>query len=241
MARARLTFAQLVCSLLAVLVSLLTFAAVLQRGRGGAPGDGDAGLGKRAIMAVRLLDGDAKGRLSVVASLHHAGTATAPVVAAVSADASAAGRAPDIASDLAFDPASDTDPDPGFVTTGSLTLVDASAWSAHRNVHRNGPPTGYVPVAELSERPVLLQDIDQVIDLSIEGIADPNTESRQQATGILLINETGHVDRLQFDSDELPRYLETVLAQRFATARFLPGKIDGKPVRSALHIALQLQ
>lgn len=164
-------------------------------------------------------------------------------MAAVSADASAAGLAPDIASDLAFDlafdPASDTDP--GFVTTGSLTLVDASAWSAHRNAHLNGPPTGYVPVAELSERPVLLQDIDQVIDLSIEGIADPNTESRQQATGILLINETGHVDRLQFDSDELPRYLETVLAQRFAVARFLPGKIDGKPVRSALRIALQLQ
>lgn len=98
----------------------------------------------------------------------------------------------------------------------------------------------YVPAAALSERPVLLKDIDTLIDLASVGIAGPEMPSLPEVTGVLLINEQGGVDHLQFESGALPHYLEAILAQRFADARFTPGKINGKPVPSALRIALRL-
>ena len=102
----------------------------------------------------------------------------------------------------------------------------------------------YMPAAALSERPVLLQDIDDLIDLATVGHDEPVLPVLPvltEVTGVLLINEYGKVDRLQFETGALTRYLEVMLAQRFAAARFIPGKIDGKPVRSALRIALRLQ
>ncbi len=99
----------------------------------------------------------------------------------------------------------------------------------------------YVPVTELSERPLLIRDIDGELDLASAGIADADMRTTQQATATLLINEHGVVDRVQFESEVLPRYLEAILARRFADARFLPGKINGRPVPSALRIALQWQ
>ena len=105
----------------------------------------------------------------------------------------------------------------------------------------NLSPDPYVPVAELNERPVLLQDIDPVLDLESASFAGNAVPTAVYVTAMLLINEHGDVDRLQIETHTLPRYLEAILVQRFAAARFLPGKIDGKPVRSALRIALQLQ
>ncbi len=106
---------------------------------------------------------------------------------------------------------------------------------------RTARAAGYLPATDLSERPVLLQDIHDEIDLASITSADDDLFAITEATGILLINEHGSVDRLLFESPGLPQYLESLLAQRFAEARFLPGKVDGRPVRSALRIVLQLQ
>ncbi len=135
------------------------------------------------------------------------------------------------------------DPVTGDPATSRAAIAD-TAEAAHINElagERAARAAGYLPAADLSERPVLLQDIHDEIDLATIMSADDDLTAITEATGILLINEQGGVDRLLFESPGLPQYLESLLAQRFAEARFRPGKIDGRPVRSALRIVLQLQ
>lgn len=100
------------------------------------------------------------------------------------------------------------------------------------------PVSAYIPVTELTERPSLIQDIDNEIALTVPG---RDASSIDDIAAILLINEYGNVDRLLIESADLPRYLEAMLGERFAAARFRPGKLAGQPVRSALRIVVQLQ
>lgn len=179
-----------------MLISLLSFAGLLQAGRRWAAGHGDTLTSAADILTVRLVDLPAQASLPV---------RLAPSAADVQR-ASIGPHMPDAGPALGYQPA---------------------------------PP--YVPVAELSQRPLLLQDIDDLVDLASAGIAGPAIPALPEVTAILLINEHGAVDHLQFESVALPYYLENLLAQRFADARFIPGKIDGKPVRSALRIVLQWQ
>ncbi len=135
------------------------------------------------------------------------------------------------------------DPVTGDPVTSRAAIAD-TAEAARTNElagERAARAAGYLPAADLSERPVLLQDIHDEIDLATIMSAEDDLTAITEATGILLINEQGGVDRLLFESPGLPQYLESLLAQRFAEARFRPGKIDGRPVRSALRIVLQLQ
>ncbi len=135
--------------------------------------------------------------------------------------------------------------DPGVSHPGASRAAIADTAEAARTNELAGEraarAAGYLPAADLSERPVLLQDIHDEIDLATIMSAEDDLTAITEATGILLINEQGGVDRLLFESPGLPQYLESLLAQRFAEARFRPGKIDGRPVRSALRIVLQLQ
>jgi hypothetical protein len=62
-----------------------------------------------------------------------------------------------------------------------------------------------------------------------------------QINAVLLINEYGDVDRAVFDSYTLPAYLEAVLAERFRTLRFSPGKLQSVAVSSALRIEIFVQ
>lgn len=197
MARTRLKRQPLVCGLLALLVSLLSFAGVLQAGRWRLPGAGGTDTRTHAPLTIWLVKNEAVGRVLEPAA------ADRPEIAPI--DMHSAADTP--------------------IAQKMIGLT----------------PVAYVPAAGLSERPLLIQDIDDVLDLASAGIADPDLPTEQQVVALLLINERGGVDRLQFETDLIPRYLEAMLAQRFADARFLPGKIDGRPVRSALRIALRWQ
>ncbi len=199
---------QFTCGVLAVLVSLLSFAGIVQGTRTWWRGQGGSLTGMESLLAVRLVE------------TGHAESASAHLRAAAL-------------------------PAPHH----------AAAMPTREPVQHFAPEpaTGYVPVAELSERPILLQDLDPELELptaaartngmDTPGMTDLSTDvtNESTATGILLINAQGGVDRLLFESPGYPRYLEVMLAQRFAEVRFLPGKIDGKPVPSALRITLQLQ
>jgi hypothetical protein len=197
MARTRLNRQQIACGLLAVVMSVLSFAGVLQAGRWRLPGAGGTDERAHASLNVWLVDQVATGDVRQHASNNPAGMASVAM----------------------------------------HRVVDAST----AQPRAGGTLMAYVPVAELSERPLLVQDIDGLLDLASAGIADPDWRPAQQVVAILLISEQGSVDQLRFEESVVPRYLESVLAQRFSHARFLPGKIDGRPVPSALRIALQWQ
>ena len=98
--------------------------------------------------------------------------------------------------------------------------------------------TDYLPASLLSERPAILNDIDPQLSDRFSGI------SAQSMTMLLLINEYGDVDKVLFDdliaAESLPFVLRAELIQRFLEARFLPGFLHGRPVRSQLRIAVSL-
>ena len=97
----------------------------------------------------------------------------------------------------------------------------------------------YVPASRLTERPVIWNDIDPELSERFSGVA------AQSLRLTLLINEYGDVDRVLFDDgdsrESLPAVLRDELEQRFLAARFLPGRLHGRPVPSALRIAVDLR
>lgn len=199
---------QCTCALLAVLVSLLAFAGVLQGTSAWWAGQGGSQVDARSLLTVRLYSTGGAGNDMPIAKMD-------------------AARRP---------------------TGESISERISESAGVSETVSEAIPATtGYVPAPELSERPVLLQDLDSVIEFPTSAMASAgwtgaeDMPSLSTATGILLINREGSVDRLLFEAPGYPRYLEAMLAQRFADVRFLPGKIDGKPVPSALRISLQLQ
>lgn len=100
----------------------------------------------------------------------------------------------------------------------------------------------YLPASQLTERPVVLLNIDSELSARFAFIYPQSFEL------ILLINEYGDVDRvlhseasvIQSVDDNLPAVLLDELVQRFFEARFQPGRLHGQPVRSALKIRVAL-
>ncbi len=89
----------------------------------------------------------------------------------------------------------------------------------------------YLPAAQLTERPQPLQDIAP--DWAEPGAIPP------PLNGILLINEYGDVDRVLLDERGLTSAQQWILRERFLAARFVPGKLYGRPVRTALRIEIR--
>lgn len=92
----------------------------------------------------------------------------------------------------------------------------------------------YLPASQLSERPLIMQNIDPLLT----GVQD---EATQQLVLQLLINEYGDVDQVLVEDATVPAELLWQLQQRFLQARFLPGRLQGLAVPSALRIAVTLQ
>lgn len=92
----------------------------------------------------------------------------------------------------------------------------------------------YLPVSKLSERPLILQDIDPLL-------TNAQDTATQQLVLQLLINEYGDVDQVLVEDAVVPAELLKQLQQRFLQARFLPGRLQGFAVPSALRIAVTLQ
>ncbi len=168
-------------------------------------------------------------------------------------------------------PEAERAPDPGAVTEpetlARADVADRPGYSASAgSAGAAARPAAYIHARDLDERPLLLKDIDAVLDTRRDSASDSASESASEsasgstrdalsdaklpgepgaavrsAVGTLLINEYGEVDRLTIETAGLPAELEAILVARFREARFLPGKIAGRPVRSALRIALQVQ
>jgi hypothetical protein len=91
--------------------------------------------------------------------------------------------------------------------------------------------TAYLPASQLTERPQ-----------SLHGIAPDWTEPGRippLISGVLLINEYGDVDRVLLDERGLTPVQQQLLRERFGRARFVPGKLYGRPVRTALRIEVR--
>lgn len=90
----------------------------------------------------------------------------------------------------------------------------------------------YLPASLLSERPRVLQDIDP--DWHLDGLSLPAVEC------VLLINEYGDVDRVLISGSALSPMLAEDVRARFLAARFSPGRLYGRAVKSALRIEVRL-
>ncbi len=91
---------------------------------------------------------------------------------------------------------------------------------------------GYLPASLLTERPQVVRDIDP--EWRLPGIALPVLACT------LLINEYGDVDQVLPEGVSLSPMLEQDVRTRFMAARFSPGKLHGRPVRTALRIEIRL-
>ncbi len=90
----------------------------------------------------------------------------------------------------------------------------------------------YLPVTQMTERPQLLQDI----------VPDWHAQDRrpQRMACTLLVSEYGDVDRVLCDDPVIAPAMLQAVGERFRAARFAPGRLYGRPVRSALRIELRL-
>lgn len=118
-----------------------------------------------------------------------------------------------------------------FAEDSSVTsAASAEIWSSGL--------TDYLPALMLTEKPLIMNDIDPELSDRFAGI------SAQSMKMLLLINEYGDVDKVLFEDiatvETLPLVLRADLSQRFFEARFLPGRLHGQPVRSQLRIVVSL-
>ena len=90
----------------------------------------------------------------------------------------------------------------------------------------------YLPASNLTERPQVVRDIDP--EWHFHGIQLP------VLAGVLLINEYGDVDRVLLDEQSLSPMLEEDIRARFLAMRFSPGRLHGRPVKSALRIEVRV-
>jgi len=126
-----------------------------------------------------------------------------------------------------------------FLSSQKETIVDADFDDLKKSHARDdfpGRQAGeYLPVALLTQRPAVLQDIDPELPESLRGLQEQSLQL------LLLINEYGDIDQVKLESDTaLPTFVLDELRQHFQLMRFIPGRLDNRPVRSALRIRVQL-
>ncbi len=100
---------------------------------------------------------------------------------------------------------------------------------------------GYLPASLLTEKPKVVMDIDPELSQRFAFIPP------QTLALTLLINEYGDVDHVLLadsppavSAEPFPAVLLEELKQHFFEARFLPGRLRGRAVRSALNIRVSL-
>jgi hypothetical protein len=122
-----------------------------------------------------------------------------------------------------------------------LTIPDIQP--AHRSTDQEFLSNAdYLPAAMLTDKPSVVIDIDPDLSWRFAFIRP------QSLTLCLLINEYGDVDRVllagplaaEGSAEALPPVLLEELMQRFRETRFLPGRLHGQAVRSALTIRVSL-
>ena len=105
----------------------------------------------------------------------------------------------------------------------------------------SGPPllrtfeARYFLSKELTEKPIVLEDINQDLRIALPGI------EAQSLVLVLLINEEGLIDRVELEKTNLPMDIATQVINTFSSLKFQPGKIDHIAVKSQLKIEVQLE
>ncbi len=90
----------------------------------------------------------------------------------------------------------------------------------------------YLPAAQLTERPRVLRDI--VPEWTQPPIAQP-------IECVLLISEYGDIDRVLVDDVALTPAQQQAVRERLLAARFAPGRLYGRAVKTALRIEVWLR
>ena len=99
----------------------------------------------------------------------------------------------------------------------------------------DGADAAYLPASMLTQRPIVLMDIDPELPESLQG-AEP-----QFVELLLLINAYGDVDQVRLVSvPALSASMVEELRQHFQVMRFMPGQWEGRAVPSALRIRVRL-
>lgn len=92
----------------------------------------------------------------------------------------------------------------------------------------------YFTAESLSERPLILQDVDANILQAFEDVTLKKLILR------LMINEYGDVEKVIIEEAKLSQELLPTLKAEFLRARFAPGRIHGIAVPSTLRIEVKL-
>ncbi len=118
-------------------------------------------------------------------------------------------------------------PAANFLASGSDTVDDEA----------------YLPVSQLTEWPRQRADIEPRIndEDTRDDISLPAAwRSPKGVEAVLMIDEHGEVNHVQFHDDALTLSVRQELDRRLRAVRFVPGRLFGQPVRSRLTIELTL-
>ena len=96
------------------------------------------------------------------------------------------------------------------------------------------PERTYFTLESLSERPLILQDVDANMLQAFEDVTFKKLILR------LMINEYGDVEKVIIEEAKLSQELLPKLEAEFSRARFLPGRINGIAVPATLRIEVKL-
>jgi len=77
-------------------------------------------------------------------------------------------------------------------------------------------------------------------DIELGAVAMPGIEAGGKVAFSLYINERGEVDRGEIDLSDVPDSLAAFVLKPFLRARFQPAEIDGVPVKSRVHIEVEV-
>ena len=94
----------------------------------------------------------------------------------------------------------------------------------------------YVPRELLSTPPTPVEDIEVPFPDSIGG-----SDFKLSLQLSLFIDETGQVQRVRVDGPPLAPDLESAARQAFVRARFTPGQVDGRAVRSLIRVEVTFE
>jgi hypothetical protein len=108
--------------------------------------------------------------------------------------------------------------------------IPAAVSSGDVSPSRGNHVPRYFKLSELTEKPLVVQDVPDDLLRDIPGVSAEPMVLR------LFINELGRVDRVAVESSRLSEAEERRVIDAFQATRFEPGKVGRLPVKSQLRI-----
>ncbi|WP_334190346.1 energy transducer TonB [Noviherbaspirillum sp.] len=93
----------------------------------------------------------------------------------------------------------------------------------------------YFSSKELTQKPRIVQEDPATKRFQIHGVPS------QTAVVRLFIDEVGQVVRAQVEESLLPADVEELIVNAFLSAKFLPGELQGRSVKSQIRIAVDIE